>query len=80
MTCDLTTTDGERYPLPTYKQKELQHTIMQACFAAMSTATSTNQATAASVADEIAKLHALCQQGIITQAKFDKKKRDLLGI
>jgi hypothetical protein len=34
----------------------------------------------ATVADELARLHGLCQQGVLTPAEFDQAKGQLLGL
>ncbi len=80
MSFELTTTGGERYTIPTNKKKELQQAIMQAQANFLASMQQQQHATPAkSIADEIAKLHALWQQGIITQADFEQGKKTLLG-
>ncbi len=79
MSFELTTTGGERYTIPTNKKKELQQAIMQAQASFLASMQQQHTTPAKSIADEIAKLHALWQQGIITQADFEQGKKTLLG-
>ncbi len=82
-TFTLTTTGGRVYDVPVStsnsKRRELQKVILDtrtAYLASQQTPTVPQK----SIADEIAKLHALWQQGIISEADFEQGKKKLLGI
>ena len=72
----LETSGGKKFSIPTMKKKEVQQAIYEA--QARSAAQSGKQQT--SVADELMKLNALKEQGVITQAEFDKQKNRLLNL
>jgi putative oligomerization/nucleic acid binding protein len=72
----LETSGGKKYSIPTMKKKEVQQAIYDA--QARSAAGSGKYQT--SVADELMKLNVLREQGVITQAEFDKQKKRLLDL
>lgn len=70
------TTGGKKYKIPTLKKKEAKDAI----YAAQSAFTSDgSNHDSASVADEIAKLAALREQGILSEDEFEVQKKKLLG-
>ena len=75
MKITLESTGGKKYDIPTLKKKEVQ----QAIYDAQARFTGSNQIQS-SGADELEKLSALKDKGIITQEEFDQKKKQLLGL
>jgi hypothetical protein len=75
MKITLETTGGMTYSIPTNKKKEVQEAIYHA--QARLTGNSNHHT---DVADEITKLNALKEQGILTQEEFDRKKKQLLDL
>jgi hypothetical protein len=71
----LETTGGERYTVPTSKKKEVQKAIHDA-----QSHYSGDSRQQTSDADEIAKLNDLKEKGVITEAEFKAKKKQLLGL
>ncbi len=82
MSFGITTTGGRQYSVPvSTKKKELRQAILDArtkYLASMQPQSNTTPGN--SIADEIAKLHTLWQQGIISEADFEQGKKKLLGI
>jgi hypothetical protein len=72
----LRTTGGQKFTIPTNKKKEVQQAIYQAL---RRSTTPVMQQNNLSVADELAKLNSLKQQGIISDVEFENQKRRLLG-
>jgi hypothetical protein len=70
------TTGGQKYKIPCNHKKEARDAI----YAAQNAFNSRGQQPQLSVADEIAKLNDLKERGIISQAEFEAKKRQLLGL
>jgi hypothetical protein len=71
----LETTGGKKYAIPTSKKKEVQKAIYdaQARF-------SGNSHQQTSDADELTKLNDLKEKGVITDAEFKAKKKQILGL
>ena len=69
----LETTGGKKYKIPTHKKKEVQKAIYDA-----QSNTTTENTHQPSIADELTKLHALKEKGIITNEEFEKQKNKLL--
>lgn len=69
----LETAGGKRFKIPTSKKKEVKAAIQQA------QSQIGNTQSAASAADEITKLHALKEKGVLTQEEFEAQKARLLG-
>ena len=76
MKITIETTGGKKYTLPTHKKQE----VKQAIYDAQAALTKGNGNQKTDVADEIKKLNALKEEGILTQDEFDKKKKQLLGL
>jgi len=77
----ITTTTGQEavFHIEGKSHMELKPVIVQKIALPASANTNTQAQLTGSVADELTKLAALKQQGIITQEEFDKKKTQLLG-
>jgi len=72
----LETTGGKKYAIPTSKKKEVQQAILDA----QSKFSGNGNNSKASDADEIMKLNDLKEKGIITEAEFEAKKKQILGL
>jgi len=71
------TTSGHKYVVPTGKKREVREAILEA----QSKYTgNSGHVSKPSDADEILKLNELKEKGIITEAEFTKKKKQLLGM
>lgn len=64
---------------PMELRTKLAQVISQVKQAGVSSQAQANQTGSGSIADELTKLASLKEQGILTQAEFDKKKSELLG-
>jgi len=72
----LETTGGQKYSLPTNNKKEVQ----QAIYDAQTRLTLESNRPQGSLADQITKLHALKEKGVISEDALSKQKNQLLGL
>jgi len=70
------TTSGRKYTIATGKKKEVREAILEA----QSKFSVGGHQSKSSDADEILKLNELKEKGIITQAEFAQKKKQVLGL
>ena len=70
----LETSSGRQYTIPTAKKRGVQQAIYDA-----QASLGANRSGQMDAADELAKFYGLMQQGVISPAEFDMKKKQLLG-